>query len=67
MISNKENLEAKFQGQKIWHYLAVKNCQRGITSKLQGDFYCLNYLHCFAAKNKLEPHKKYAKIKSFVM
>ena len=27
-------------------------------SKHHGDFYCLNCLHSFAIKNKLESHKK---------
>ena len=34
-----------------WYYLAVKRLSallRGITSKHQGDFYCLNCLHSFA-------------------
>ena len=31
---------------------------RGITSKHHGDFYCLNCLHSFAIKKKLESHKK---------
>ena len=49
MISNKE---------KQWHYLAVKNLLRGITSNNNGDFYCLNCIHSFRAKNKLKSHKK---------
>ena len=31
-------------GEKLWHYLAVKKLSallRGITSKNNGDFYCL--------------------------
>ena len=31
---------------------------RGITSKHCSDFYCLNCLHSFRTKNKLELHKK---------
>ena len=61
MISNRE---------KIWHYLAVKRLsalQRGLTSKHHGDFYCLNYLHSIATGKKLESHKKYVKIKLFVL
>ena len=53
-----------------WHYLAVKKLSallRGITSKNNGDFYCLNCLHSFRTKNKLQSHKKYVKIKIFVM
>ena len=37
---------------------------RGITSK---HFYCLNCFHSFPKEKKLESHKKYVKIKSFVM
>ena len=31
---------------------------RGITPKHYGDFYCLNCLHSFRTKNKLESNKK---------
>ena len=31
---------------------------RGITSKHDGDFYCLNCLHSFRTKNNLESHRK---------
>ena len=31
---------------------------RGISSKHNGDFYCLNCLHLFRKENKLESHKK---------
>ena len=31
---------------------------RGITSKNNGDFYCLICLHSFRIKNRLESHKK---------
>ena len=34
------------------------NNLRGITSKNNGDFYCLNCLHSFRTKSKLESHKK---------
>ena len=59
MISNGEN----------WHYLVVKKLSgllRGITSNHKEDF----YFYCFCAystKNKLEEHKKYAKIINIVM
>ena len=49
------------QNGEKWHYLAVKKLSallRGITSKHYGDFYCLNYLHSFRTKNKLELHEK---------
>ena len=68
MIPNGEKREAKCKGR--WHYLAVKKLSallRGITSKNNGDFYCLNLLHFFRTKNKLELHKKYVKIKLFAM
>ena len=39
------------------HYIAVKKVSalvRGITSRHDSDFYCLNCLHSFRAKNKLQ-------------
>ena len=44
-------------GEKLWHYLRVKKLSallREITSKNNGNFYCLNCLHSFRTKNKLE-------------
>ena len=44
-----------------WHYLAVKKLSallRGITSNNHGDFYCLNCLHSYRTKEKLEKHEK---------
>ena len=38
---------------------------RGITSKNNGDFYCLNCLHSFRTKTKLELHKKVCENKYF--
>ena len=41
------------------HYIAVKKLSallRGLTSKNNCDFYSLNCLHLFKAKNKLESH-----------
>ena len=38
---------------KKWHYLAVKGLSalpRGITSKLDGEFYCLNCFHSYVQK-----------------
>ena len=46
-------------GEKQWHYLAVKNLSallRGTTSKRHGHFYCLNSLHSFPTETKLEFH-----------
>ena len=36
-----------------------------MTSKHQGDFYCLDSLHFFATKNKLESHKNVCENKEF--
>ena len=46
---------------KKWHYLAVKRLSalfRGITSKHDGDFYCLNCFQSYSMENKLKNHKK---------
>ena len=45
---------------KKWHYLAVKKLSalfKDITSKHDGDFYCLNCLHSFRIENKLKNHE----------
>ena len=58
---------AKSEGRQ-WHYLAVKNLSalfRRITSKNNGDFYCLNYFHSFRRKSTLESHKKIFENKDF--
>ena len=65
MISNGEK----------WHYLAVKKLSaflrsaflRGVTSKNNGNFYCLNCLHSFRIKNKVESHKKVCENNFFAM
>ena len=60
MISNEEK----------WHHIAVKKLStlsRGITSKNNGDFYCLNVFIPLEQKNNLRRIKKYVKIKIFVM
>ena len=44
-----------------WNYIEIKTLSalsRGTTSKHDGGFYCLNCLHSFRTKNKLESHKK---------
>ena len=51
-----------------WHYIAVKRLSAlltGITSKNNGNFYCLNCFHLFRTKNKLEPHRKVCENKDF--
>ena len=43
-----------------YHYLAVKSLSaliRGIISKHEGDFYCLNCFCSYNTKNKLKKHK----------
>ena len=49
-----------------WHCLVVKKLSpllKGITSKLDGGFYCLNCLHSFRIENKLKSHEKVCKNK----
>ena len=46
---------------KKWHNLAVKRLSalfRGIISKQDGDFYCLNCFQSYTTENKLKKHKK---------
>ena len=53
-----------------WHDLAVKKLSalsRVITPKNNDDFYCLNCLHSFRTKNKLESHKNVCEKNIFVM
>ena len=43
------------------HYLALNKLSallRGVTSKYDGDFYCLTCFDSFRTKNKLESHEK---------
>ena len=43
-----------------WHYLAVRRLSallRGITSKHEGDFYCLNCFHSYITTEKPKKHK----------
>ena len=50
------------------HYIAVTKLSallRGITSKIDGDFSCLNGLHSFRTKYKLESPKKVCGNKDF--
>ena len=55
--------------EKGCHHLVVKKLSsllRGITSKNNGDIYCVNYLHFLEQKTSLDFMKKYVKIKIFV-
>ena len=45
--------------EKKWHYLAVRKSSalfKGITSKDDGGFYCLNYFYSYRTENKLKLH-----------
>ena len=56
----KEIILLMIQNRERWHYLALKKVStffRGITSKHQCDFYCLNCLLSSATGSKLESHK----------
>ena len=49
---------------KKWHYIAIKSIPmlfRGITSKNNGDFYCLNCFSSFRTKNALKSHENVCK------
>ena len=53
-----------------WHYLAVKKLSallKGITSKHDGDFYCLNYFYSFKTENALKNIKMFEKIMTTAM
>ena len=46
---------------KNWHYLAVKRKSgllRGITTRHNGDFYCLSCFYSYKTENKLRKHEK---------
>ena len=56
------------KGNERWHYLAVKRLSallHGISSKHNGNFYCLNCLDSFRTENKLKSHEKVCKNKDF--
>ena len=53
-----------------WHYLDAKSLSallRGITSKHEGDLYCLNCFRSYSTKNRLKNIKMCAKIMITVM
>ena len=51
---------------ELSHSKNVSALRKGITSKHDVDFYCLNYLHSFRKENKLRSHEKACKkIKDF--
>ena len=55
------NLLMITDGTSTWHYLAVKRISgllRGITSRHNGDFYCLNCFHSYTTEKKLRKHER---------
>ena len=67
---NQVNLLMITDGDKNWHYLAVKSISKllnGITSNHNGDFYCLNCFHSYRTKNKLKKYERYGKTMISVM
>ena len=51
-----------------WHYLAIKSISgllRGVTSKHNGDFYCLNCFQLYTTEKKLRKHEKVCKNHDF--
>ena len=58
---NQVNLLMITNNDKDWHYLAVKSISgllKGITSKHNGDFYCLNCFHSYTTEKKLKKHQR---------
>ena len=68
---SKYNLERENQvfllmitGGEKWRYLAVEKLStllRGMTSKHEGDFDCLNSFHSYSTKDKLKKHQNVCK------
>ena len=55
------NLLMITDGQKNWHYLAIKSIPallRGVASTHNGDFCCLNCFHSYRTHNALKNHEK---------
>ena len=53
-----------------WHYFAVKKLSallRRITSKHNGDFYCLNCFPSYNTKDKLKKHRDVCEKHNFVV
>ena len=56
-MRKKQVILLKITDFKKWDYLAVKILPvllRGIKSKLEGDFHCLNCFHSYSTKSKLK-------------
>ena len=55
------NLLMITDGTGNWHYLAIESISgllRGVTSKLNGDFFCLNCFQSYTTEKKLRKHEK---------
>ena len=55
------NLLMVTDGTGNWHYLAIKSISgllRGVTSKHNGDYYCLNCFQSYTTEKKLRKHEK---------
>ena len=50
---------------KGWHYIAASALLRRISSKHNGELYCLNCIHLVRTKDKPESHKKEWENKDF--
>ena len=58
---HKTNLLMITDGNGIWHYIAIKSISallNGVSSKHNGDFYCLNFFNSYRSKHKLVDHEK---------
>ena len=57
----KINLLMVTDGKGIWHYNAIKSISallKNVSSKHNGDFYCLNCFNSYRTRQKLEDHAK---------
>ena len=71
IFQSKSNCQKQFivlisTSKERWHYIAVKNLSvllRGITSKTNRDFYCLNCCYSFKTKKNVDHIEKYVKAK----
>ena len=57
--------DSKLGRMALYYSKKIPALLREITSKLHFHFYCLNYLHSFAAENKRESHKNLCGNKDF--
>ena len=64
---NQANLLMITNGKK-WHYLAIISIPilfRGVTSKNNGDFYCLNYFSSFRTENAIKNHENVCRDRNY--